>query len=275
MQIVSLFFPLYEVYKANRRQNSGSEIFKASSDGDLESQREGSWHSMQAFENALRDHSSELLEYAATREFTGENIVFLTRVRDFKAAWKLASQKNETDNLDRRQKFFAWATDIFDRSVSLHTSQFPINIESQVYTTLNEMFGREIVPDSSVVAPFADSWSAGAIAELNKISEKMDDPTPKPASAAALKEGHAVGLPNTSEEHIIPPGLNHIPDDFDPTVFNKAERSVKYMVFTNTWARYVDSWRHSDNSTMYSGSDSSFLKGQPVNSSTTTSGPDW
>jgi len=61
-------------------------------------------------------------------------------------------------------------------------------------------------------------------------------------------------LNNASSEHILPLGTNSIPEGFGPGVFDRAEKSVKYLVFTNTWVRYVNSWRGSNASTVSTGS---------------------
>ena len=277
MQGVALFFPLYEVLRAKRHHFKtwpGSEkTLQPSTDADIESQIKGSKHSLQAFEEALQNASSELLEYASTREFTGENIVFLNSVRDFKSHWQSALSKDEelAPSIEHGQKFFSIATDIFDRCVSLQTSQFPINIESHVYSELNGMFGRDVVPSSSVVAPFADRWSLATIAALTKTSEtyttnnKPVRPGPNPTSDPNSNIGQDFRA--TSSEFILSTRANSVPDGFDVNVFDKAERSVKYMVFTNTWARYVESWRHSQASTL-----SSSGSHQPFES-TTSSGP--
>ena len=256
MQGVALFFPLHEVYHAKRyRTNSwpGSEkTLQPSSDADVESQIRGSKHSLQAFEAALQNSSEELLEYASSREFTGENIIFLNSVRDFKAGWKAALPPSDVPtSAEHRQKYFAIATEIFDRSVSLHTAAFPINIESHVYSELNEIFGRDVVPSSSVIAPFADRWSLATIAALTRTSDKYTTNS-RPVRPNTDDNGDL--KPSTSSEFILSTRANSIPDNFDVDVFDKAERSVKYMVFTNTWARFVESWRHSSTWTLSSGS---------------------
>ena len=259
MQDVVLFFPLYEVYKAThqhpRTEPGFEKNLRPSSDMDIESQIRGSRYSLEAFEHALRNMSSELLEYASTREFTGENIAFLNSVRDFKAAWTAALVSDGPLSLEDRQKYFSIATDIFDRSVSLHTSQFPLNLESHIYSELDEIFGRDVPATSSVIAPFADTWSVSALAEINKVSDAYSKSN-KPARSAVNAKGEiSTGiLQNASSDHILPMGTKPVPDYFDTFVFDKAEQSVKYMVFTNTWVRYVNSWRRTSTSTVSSGS---------------------
>ncbi|KAI9847341.1 MAG: hypothetical protein M1838_000925 [Thelocarpon superellum] len=258
MEFVSLAFPLWEVYKAYRRRTPAVEPSLASSAGtDLESGPPGQKSKMQAFEDALRENAGDLLEYAATREFTGENIVFLIRVRRWKETWQDTEARKGNLTLDQRQKLFASATDIFERSVSLQSSQFPINVESDIYLTLNKVFGRE-KPTSvaaSVVAPFSDPWAIATIARINEVSEAMDGASlARSTSTKSLGvEVHQMGnLQTTSSEHLFASAQASIPEGFDSHVFDRAERSVKYMVLTNTWARYVNARRSSSGSTVSS-----------------------
>ena len=117
------------------------------------------------------------------------------------------------------------------------------------------MFGRDVVPSSSVVAPFADRWSIATIAALTKTSDKYttnNRPVRPGPNATADPNSTRGDLGNTSSEFILSTRANSVPDGFDVNIFDKAERSVKYMVFTNTWARYVESWRQSQASTLSS-----------------------
>ncbi len=250
MQGIALFFPLYEVFRAHRSQiKSGfasEKTVQPSADADIESQIKGNKHSMRAFEEALRNSSSELLEYACTREFTGENIIFLNSVREFKTNWSSSLINGESSEVELKQKFFSIATDIFDRCVSLETAQFAINIDGHTYHKLMDTFGRDIVPSSSAITPFADRWSVATIAALTRTSDKYTTnnkpvrPLPVPNSNSLTGyQGH------TSSDFILSTRANAVPDGFDINVFDDAESSVKNMVFTNTWARYVESWRNS------------------------------
>src|SRR2546423_1071132 len=112
MESVAIFFPLAEVYSAKRyRENAqaGIENWEKNRQ-DLDSadpascansmshtssmrKRKPDMYSMQALEKTLLTNPTELLRFAAMKEFTGENIVFLTQVRDWKAGWNRLAKK--------------------------------------------------------------------------------------------------------------------------------------------------------------------------------------
>ena len=75
-------------------------------------------------------------------------------------------------------------------------------------------------------------------------------------------------MPTDSSEHLFAAAHTPmLPDAFDATVFDRAERSVKYMVFTNTWVRYCNDTRRSSGS---SGSSRTFGQEQKMSQWTST-----
>jgi hypothetical protein len=44
----------------------------------------------------------------------------------------------------------------------------------------------------------------------------------------------------------VPETAADIPDNFDEHIFDEAETSVKYMVITNTWPKFVDLCKEHD-----------------------------
>lgn len=278
MQAVALFFPLYEIYASKHRGlrtwSRSEKTLQVSSDVDIESQIRESKYSLQAFEAALEKSPAELLEFAATREFTGENIIFLHSLNEFKASWNHALTNEELSAPEQRQKYFRVATEIYDRNVSLHTSQFPVNIESHIYHELDDVFGREVISSSSVIAPFADDWSVSTLAALNKASHKYKT-NGKPSWPMTMGDGdlHPGMHRNASSEYILSARANAVPDNFNVNIFDKAEHSVKQMVFSNTWPRYVDSWRQSRSSTLSTGTAAYLPKGSSYFTSRNESAP--
>ena len=243
-EFVLIFFPLLEVYTSSKdrqttasaiaewerkRQNieslhSGSMTQPSVSDTPSSRSRKSDMYSMQALERALESNHGQLLEYAATREFTGENIIFLTRVRDFKEQWTHSSKDKSSLDLTAQRQLFDTAANIFTENVCLHTAQFPINIESKIYFDLDAMFGKGLsrpgtMMSSDDVTPFADRGG-------------------NPAKAT------------TGTSLIYFEASLSTPEDFDDHVFDRAENSVKYMVLTNTWAKYIDQQRLSRRGSM-------------------------
>ncbi|KAI9886703.1 MAG: Vacuolar protein sorting-associated protein 5 [Watsoniomyces obsoletus] len=253
MQFVTVFFPLIEAYEARYRRKltlsaldeweksrnkggslSSDSLRRTSSLNHTEKQERRDMYGMHALERTLSNDSSSLLEFAATREFTGENIIFLTQVRDWKRMWdRIHAGPGRNMSPDNQRMLYNKAAELFFGSVCLLTAQFPVNIESKVYVALEKMFRRDASGDlqKSIITPFADDVHCGS-----------DSSLPSRPSATAEKIGIAC---TTIDEEAPAPGpcplLNaNIPRGFDRTIFDGAEQSVKYMVFTQTWARYID-----------------------------------
>ncbi|KAI9773048.1 MAG: hypothetical protein M1840_008168 [Geoglossum simile] len=244
MESVSIFFPLIEVYQAKKfrasteaaidewekkRQglttadSSGRTI--AISHTSSTTRKKPDMYSMQALEKCLATDPTELLRWAAMKEFTGENIVFLTQVRDWKAGWlRLAKKGNLTP--EARSQLYNEGADIFAQTVSLQTSPFPVNLESKAYFDLEAMFGRRTGTsssnDSDIITPFAHAFASDS-QSFTTVSQHQTK--------------------SNSQEYIVPMSAweQQVPDGFDEHVFDAAEKSVRYMVFTNTWAKFCDS----------------------------------
>ena len=177
-------------------------------------------YTMQALENTLAGDSSALLHYAATKQFTGENIVFLTQVGDWKRSW---TRHYPTPSPEAKSSLFLAAAEMFTQSVSLQTSAFPVNIESRIYNDLEAIFGQSKSASSSAAAtPFADdafllpTWTQPANNDVQ------------------MKDGSKVSVSS-----VVETGAANVPVGFNEKVFDQAEKSVRYMVFTNTWPRYA------------------------------------
>ncbi|KAA8642758.1 uncharacterized protein ATNIH1004_009510 [Aspergillus tanneri] len=165
MEAVTIFFPCYEVVSSRwhrdrilgeieawneKKTNAMDESRSGTSRSNSELSRVSELYSLKALEKCLEDDSSALLQFAASKEFSGENIVFLNYVRDWKASWARTTASNPEYDWNRdprhyRLHFFKVAVEIYTVCVNLKTAEFPINIESRVYSNLTEMFG-EAVP---------------------------------------------------------------------------------------------------------------------------------
>lgn len=244
MEFVTIFFPLFEVYRSSREQKATSAAIKEwetrshdldslqsillrnASKQESERQSKSELYNMQGLERALELNAKELLEFAATRQFTGENIVFLTRVRAWKERWNRVTLAKTPMSSETKSKLYAAGKELFDRNISLHTSQFPVNLESKIYRNLEDIFGSSLTASPvSIITPFTDFWGATGKREFKAGFEdftRVDDDD---------KSGVFVETLTTLTT----------PYGFGGQVFDQAERSIKYMVFTNTWARYLDS----------------------------------
>lgn len=234
MEFVTIFFTLLEVYKSSRERRAISAAIadwekrthgfdsvqssllqhtsKSESDSERSQSNKADLCNMQALERALESNPRDLLEFAATKQFTGENIVFLARVRAWKERWNRATSAKTLMSFESKSKLYEAGKDIFDRNISLHTAQFPVNLESKIYRSLEAIFGSNLPCESrSIITPFTEFWTA-------------------------KRESKAADNSKASADRILA-----LPYGFDGDVFDLAERSIKYMVLTNTWARYLDS----------------------------------
>lgn len=244
MEITTVLFPLLEIYKSKRDRkataaaiadwetsshefDSFRSVHSKTVSENVDHQGRPSMYNIAAMEKALEKNAPELLEFAATKQFTGENIVFLTRVRAWKEQWVRAASVKNPMTLEAKSRLYQAGKEIFDRNISLHTSQFPINLESKVYQDLESIFGSRVTSSlTSIITPFADLW----------------EKTEMKSSKAGFEE--IIRL----DERTKPGGSDDTlstPYGFDEQVFDSAERSIKYMVFTNTWGRYLESSRKS------------------------------
>lgn len=177
---------------------------------------------MQALEFSIEHSIEPLIAWAAAREFTAENTIFLREVRNFKKKW---SSLKSIATAQRRQMFNE-ASLIYFTLVNPLTAETPINIEYKIFKTLQKTFAsvefdpympRTHTPDvklpvvrDNVVCPWEDT--------LNRPPSIDSNHTSSSTSSARLT----------------------VPSEFTDEVFDAAFESIKYLVFTNTWPRYVE-----------------------------------
>ena len=231
MQAVTIFFPIYEHYTSNRlskvtldalqawesKKTWGSTTFgsggsstsqhRSTSDkstGTSDSKRY-KIYSMEALEKAIAANPAPLLQFAATKDFTAENIIFLIAVRD----WRLECAAQQQS----RSMMVSRAAEIYANSVSEALAEFPINIEWPIKSRLDAIFGSAVSNNSPRSAHFND---AVPFSDLGMTTRPLKSPQ---SAFTQIKESE--------------------PEDFDETVFDAAEQSIKYLVLTNTWRKYV------------------------------------
>lgn len=223
--------------------------------------RQGEMYTMGALEKTLQLNPQPLLIFSALKDFSGENISFLIHVREWKAKWNSEKQK---PNMLRKQspvktydqalirQQFKQAVGIYASFVSLKYSDFPINISSAHLRELEAMFEQYAAlvcaePASNAATPFENYWSSTFSDDLESqagrdqlsvvstvvLDGEKNESRPESAQARQLRE-----LTMTNFGERLPANIG-IPDIFDPTVFDRAELSIKELVLTNTWAKFV------------------------------------
>lgn len=233
-QQVLIIIPLRDAFKSKpcQRTTSTSETESLTSTHSTHSTKSStvifskelkSKASMQALEFSIENSIEPLIAWAASREFTAENTIFLREVRNFKKKWCLLKIVTTA----QRRQMFNDASLIYFTLVNPFTAETPINIEYKIFKTLQNMFSevefdpympRSSTPDAlkspglreNVVCPWEDTLSRPASLESNRTTSST-------ASTRSI-----------------------VPSEFSEEVFDAAFESIKYLVFTNTWPRYVD-----------------------------------
>ena len=196
---------------------------------------------MTALEHALRWNAEPLQKFAALKDFSGENISFLTHLTAWKKAWaqqgrekhslKLPSEVRESDETSLRSHFNR-ALRLYAAFVSPEHAEFPVNISSNTLKTLESIFGKatELLYgdtrsecSSNVAAPFLDAQTKSSI-----IIDMTAVPRPGSASSEKTFSSEAVWY------------WGDVPESFSGSIFDDAEHEIKYLVLTNTWPKFVN-----------------------------------
>lgn len=238
MEFIILFFPIIEIWKFKKRQREAREE---------PGHTKFSKYSIAALEIALRDDIDRLEEFAATKDFTGENILFLKRVESWKENWKLSEIKVRNGQIPPVVicSLYDAAEQIFNTLVHRESSGFPLNIEEDIYLPLDRVFGcsnpgsqecrianKYPGATKAIVAPFADDMFAGVrqmpgFRGPGREHDYNDEIPPTPPRKNSITTAPPQNMP---------------PMGFGASVFDRAEVAVKQMVLTNTWIRQVCSF---------------------------------
>ena len=241
--------------------------------------KRGAMHSMHSLEECLSSNYDNLQVYASCMELNGENIVFLTRVMKFRSSCVQTFQATCRSTPEFRKAktiMFRIALSIFVSLIHARTATYPINIESVIYARLDKIFGPATTLVASAETSRSPSIATGTSSSVTPWDEpkgELDEygngsypmhsisgdtlPQPRPTMSRQ-------GLETESQEHILqvtklvsddgyvdPSGVGapdplegvKVPADFDEMVFDAAFKSVKYMVWTGTWQRYM-AWKN-------------------------------
>lgn len=244
--------------------------------GSLKSKRNGKMYSMESLDECLAGNHDSLQVYASCMELNGENIIFLTKVFAFKPVCEKAFKStchSSGDFRRARNDMFRQALGIFVTLVDSRTASYPINIESSIYNRLEAIFGpatalvamcmtpsrtTSFSAESAKVTPWDDPQQASSQA-LTPMASPAEEFPSFPMRALSQDSSKYAKDGNGSSEHIVgisgqemdgPNSLDgggihdplesvQVPMDFDETVFDAAFKSIRYMVWSETWQRYM------------------------------------
>ena len=230
-QQVLILIPLFDAFRSQRLNSSREDTASLTSNRSGTSQKSTQElyrelkpkASMQALEHSIEQDIESLISWAATKEFTAENTIFLREVRNWKKKW---CALRVVSTAQRRQMFHE-ASLIYFTLINPFTAETPINIEYKIYKVLQDLFaGMEYDPFMPRSAT-PDDLTSPAIREnvICPWEETLSRPASIQSDMSSSSSASAGGI---------------IPSEFGEEIFDTAYESIKYLVFTNTWPRFVD-----------------------------------
>ena len=233
---------------------------------------------MAALEHVLLKNPEPLRKFSATRDFSGENIAFLTAVAEWKSSLPPPFLRNRHDTspeLVRSQ--FTQALRIYVDFISPRDAEFPINIAWHELRKLEGVFERAartvlFSREKGGATPFAEvDWNpsslevGGAPSSRGSQIPMVTTTPPRPPTSSYSTHLHpgstsASGsrTPGSESTETLPLPFSgsdseflykgDIPPSFDSSIFDAAQASIKYLVLTNTWPKYVRERRASESS---------------------------
>jgi len=225
---------------------------------------------MAALEGAIRTNPQPLLLFAALKDFSGENISFLTKVLEWKRGWSPSSSARngflcrpsiyEFNNKALKRQQFKKAIDIYVSFVSLRYSDYPINLSYGHLKELEGIFGGaagllygHLDNDSDSATPFDRLWHNSSNEDIESCFGKDGiSVASSQQTRSQISTDHIIQDANHSKRHTILqsyemtknseqlPEHVPVPQYFGPETFDRAEESIKYMVLTNTWPKFVN-----------------------------------
>lgn len=224
------------------RRNKASSISSSSNNSVL---------TMDALEHTLVKNPAPLQQFSALKDFSGENIAFLRRVHDWRNKYyaikgldrkmSVMSDKgippSPTLQGDLRTAFED-ALRIYIDFISSRGAEFQVNISSTDTKKLAGVF------EHAARVVYGDDRSPDPALPFETPDWRVEPKSPTSSSQTAIASPSTPQSEETVLEDIRYWG--DIPEEFGEDVFDDAEMSIKYLVLTNTWPKYVKARRSMD-----------------------------
>ena len=183
---------------------------------------------MSALEYVLERNPTPLQEFSALRDFSGENIAFLTCVVEWEASLPESVRNGAADDASQElvRERFNRALRIYAEYISVKDAEFPINIGSHELKKLEAVF------EGPARILYGEKREVDAATPFDRLG--FED---TPSSSELDKADGAI------EDRVQFWGS--IPAGFGVGVFDESEKHVKYLVLTNTWPKFVKDRRTS------------------------------
>ncbi len=272
MELTTLLFPIMQVrkYKKNARETQQALAafdhkvdLKQRSLGSARSSvtqstnsKKGKMFSMESLNECLASNYDGLQIYASGLELNGENIVFLTKVLQFQKQWHSTFSRAKTFSGALKMMFPA-ALSIYIQLIHAATAVYPINIESPIYAKLDSIFSTAVAlmassrRGSEILIPVGNCAATPWDVATPETPDSTTDGFPMhsmPASRTNSGDNESTEnltrrLCDDRSEELEDPFANFmVPRNFDDHVFDAAFNSIKYMIWTGTWQRYM-AWK--------------------------------
>ncbi|KAI0023789.1 putative GprK-type G-protein coupled receptor protein [Xylariomycetidae sp. FL0641] len=218
--------------------NSASIAEKGSATDLLDEDLGDRLMTMSALNHVLQENPGPLQEFSAMRDFSGENVAFLTRTARWKASWPRHPSENDI------RRLFTQALGIYTDFISPRDAEFPVNLSSPDLKRLERIFekpARVLLGDDARVNPATPFDSA-----------EFFGPSPRPRRAASVSSSSSSSLEcgsdttTTTTTRVDASDLGDrvlytgdVAEEFCPAVLDDALGHVKYLVLTNTWPKFV------------------------------------
>ncbi|SLM40472.1 Regulator of G protein signalling superfamily [Lasallia pustulata] len=285
MEVVTLVFPLLHIYKCYRQlpdypmsaaelegsTNASYTTLSETTTARATISSSGKLYNMKELERCLanEDDRKSLQDFACKREFTGENIMFLAQVQDFRSHWVALYNGGPYIPPAAKRRMFEVAVTIFAHLVCTDTASVYINIEGRIYKALDASLGDAARAYMSatrgsgpIVSPFgetifdtANPKGFSASISMNPISSiHLDGVSLNSSTGASMTAETITPTSTSSRDALIAPlepfsQLNgwsgnsvidnfDIADGFDREIFSDAYESVKNLVYAQTWQRF-------------------------------------
>ena len=245
IQLVSIFIPVYDARKIEQLRRKTSSLYSNSTT----TSKSRDQYSMSALEAQINEDIDSLLIWTSKREFTAENVVFLKAVRDFKRKWTSEEAGDRTLSAVHIRQCYKEAGLIFFNLVNPNTARFDINIDSVTYRQLESAFSALATPDlcpktpggENLVCPWNDNFQQLTETAMHGSETQLVDQVNNTYHSQVL----AVEMKDMDRSRHRPgsakSSTSMVPAKFGTNIFDKAYASIRYLIFTNSWVKYVDS----------------------------------
>lgn len=203
---------------------------------------------MSALEYVLERNPAPLQEFSSLRDFSGENVAFLTSVAEWKASLPKPARDGTKDESTRelvRERYNS-ALRIYSEFIGINDAEFPINISSLELRKLETIFesqARALYGNKRKVDPATPFDFGGSAGAIPNVAANSVEKSPVTAKERLNDDGTENDADQERGDGVQFWG--EIPEAFDGTVFDESEKHVKYLVLTNTWPRFVKDRRSS------------------------------